>query len=94
MFIIVESNTNQQWFIDFVKKQINFDISKYISNVKRDTFDIYTKDISKNILRNISELSQKYNKYQIQDSGANTIIIIFPKSKFFNNDKNPVWSIF
>jgi hypothetical protein len=92
MFIIMESNTNQQEFINFIKHQLNFDITSYISNVKRDVLDIYTKNISKTVLRNISVLSQKYNKYQIQDNGSNTIAIIFPKSKFFNNDKNPVWS--
>ena len=83
MYIIKESK-EKDYFIDFIKKQINIDLSDRISESKnRGVINLDIVNINKNVLIDIARFSRKYEKYKVLDNGKNEISIVFPNSKFW-----------
>lgn len=85
MYIIKESK-EKDCFIDFIKKQINIDLSDRISDSKnRGVINLDIVDIDKSVLIDIARFSKQYEKYKVLDNGKNEISIIFPNSKFWKS---------
>lgn len=85
MYIIKESK-EKDYFIDFIKKQINIDLSNRISESKnRGLINLDIVNIDKGVLIDIARFSKQYEKYKVLDNGKNEISIIFPNSKFWKN---------
>lgn len=86
MYIIKESK-EKDYFIDFIKKQINIDLSDRVSESKnRGLINLDIVNINKNVLIDIARFSKQYEKYKVLDNGKNEISIIFPNSKFWKSN--------
>jgi hypothetical protein len=84
VYLIKESVNEKNWFIDFIKTQINIDLTNNVEETKmRGIIAFYTKTINRNTLVDIARLSHTFKKYKIMTGGANRIDIIFPNSKFW-----------
>lgn len=85
MYIIKESK-EKDYFVDFIKKQINIDLSDRISDSKnRGIINLNIENIGKSVLIDIARFSKQYEKYKVLDNGKNEISIIFPSSKFWKS---------
>ena len=85
MYIIKESK-EIDYFIDFIKNQINIDLSSRIVDSKnRGLINLDITNLDKSILIDIARFSKKYEKYKVLDNGKNEISIIFPNSKFWKS---------
>ena len=85
MYIIKEAK-DKDYFIGFIKKQINVDLSsRIIGSKNRGLINLDIVNIDKSVLIDIGRLSKKYEKYKVLDNGKNEISIIFPNSKFWKN---------
>lgn len=85
MYILKESK-EKDYFVDFIKKQINIDLSDRISESKnRGLINLDIVDIDKGVLIDIARFSKQYEKYKVLDNGKNEISIVFPNSKFWKN---------
>jgi len=83
MYIIKESK-DKDYFIDFIKNQINIDLSSRIVDSKnRGLINLDITNLDKSILIDIARFSKKYEKYKVLDNGKNEISIVFPNSKFW-----------
>jgi len=83
MYIIKESK-EIDFFIDFIKNQINIDLSSRIVNSKnRGLINLDITNLDKSVLIDIGRFSKKYEKYKVLDNGKNEISIVFPNSKFW-----------
>ena len=79
-----ESAKEKNMFIDFIKHMINVDLSNEAEESKvRGVVTLYTKNLDRNTLVDISNFSRQYEKYKVADGGANRLSIIFPNSKFW-----------
>lgn len=84
MYIIKEKIGEKDIFIDFIKHMINVDLSNEVEESKiRGTVTLYTKNLDKNILVDISRFSRQYEKYKVAEGGAYRLSIIFPNSRFW-----------
>ncbi len=85
MYIIKEAK-EKDYFVDFIKKQINIDLSSQIIDSKnRGLINLDITNLDKSILIDIGRFSKKYEKYKVLDNGKNEISIVFPNSKFWKN---------
>jgi len=85
MYIIKESK-EKDYFIDFIKNQINIDLSSRIIDSKnRGLINLDITNLDKSVLIDIGRFSKKYEKYKVLDNGKNEISIVFPNSKFWKN---------
>ncbi len=81
-----EATKDKDYFIDFIKKQINIDLSSRIVDSKnRGLIDLDITNLDKSILIDIGRFSKKYEKYKVLDNGKNEISIVFPNSKFWKS---------
>lgn len=85
MYIIKEAK-EKDYFIDFIKKQINIDLSsRTIDSKNRGVINLDIVNIDKGVLIDIARFSKQYEKYKVLDNGKNEISIVFPNSKFWKN---------
>lgn len=85
MYIIKESK-EKDYFIGFIKKQININLSDRTSESKnRGVINLDIVNIDKSVLIDIARFSKQYEKYKVLNNGKKEISIIFPNSKFWKS---------
>jgi len=83
---IIKESKEKDYFVDFIKKQINVDLSDRISKSKnRGIINLNIENIDKSVLIDIARFSKQYEKYKVLDNGKNEISIVFPNSKFWKS---------
>lgn len=79
-----ESSKEKELFITFIKHMLNVDLSNEVEESKvKGVVTLYTKNLDRNTLVDISNFSRQYEKYKVTDGGAHRLSIIFPNSKFW-----------